>query len=419
MSVSPTTTLTTTTIDSSTLTNKVIFGYQGWFSCPGDGGGLPDSSNWFHWFDFNSTPTTASLTVDFWPDTSELTPDEQCVTDITLPDGRSLVAYSSYNTQTVLRHFQWMGEYGIDGVELQRFLWEDISPVERQFRDQVLANVSLGAEKYGRVFYVRYDPPNGDLEVFKNDWPYLVDVLKVTENPRYLHHNGLPLVGIFGLGFIDDDIEPWQAMDFIEFFQSNPNPRYRATVVGGIPSYWRTLSRDSRSDPAWAAVYRSLDVISPWSVGRFTNEVDANIYMNEVIRPDLAETARLGIDYMPTVYPGYSAANLAALRGESSPRNTIPRNGGQFYWHQVYNALRAGADMLYVSMFDEVDEGTAMFKLVETRSDLPTGDFLIPLDVDGYSLPSDWYLLLGRETGKALRHEIPLSPEMPLEFPPD
>ena len=69
-------------------------------------------------------------------------------------------------------------------------------------------------------------------------------------------------------------------------------------------------------------------------------------------------------------------------------------------------------------MFDDVDEGMAMFKLVTTGNDLPPGDFLVPPDIDGYSLPSDWYLLLGGETGKALRHDIPLSPEMPLAFLP-
>jgi hypothetical protein len=84
----------------------------------------------------------------------------------------------------------------------------------------------------------------------------------------------------------------------------------------------------------------------------------------------------------------------------------------------VYNAISAGATMLYVSMFDEADEGMAMFKMVAASQDLPVDSPLVALDVDGYNLPADWYLLLGGETGKALRGEIPLSPEMPLEFPP-
>ena len=45
----------------------------------------------------------------------------------------------------------------------------------------------------------------------------------------------------------------------------------------------------------------------------------------------------------------------------------IPRRGGRFYWRQVERALQAGSTMLYGAMFDEVDEGTAMFKVAASR----------------------------------------------------
>ena len=48
----------------------------------------------------------------------------------------------------------------------------------------------------------------------------------------------------------------------------------------------------------------------------------------------------------------------------------IPRCGGRFFWSQIVAAKRAGAEMLYVAMFDEVDEGTAIFKCT---NDPPTG----------------------------------------------
>ncbi|MEJ0081903.1 MAG: hypothetical protein WDM78_13365 [Puia sp.] len=41
---------------------------------------------------------------------------------------------------------------------------------------------------------------------------------------------------------------------------------------------------------------------------------------------------------------------------------SIPRQGGRFYWQLITTALKSGAPMLYVAMFDEVNEGTAIFK---------------------------------------------------------
>ena len=43
-------------------------GYQGWFACPQDGS---QPNRWVHWFR-NQTPAATNVTVDFWPDISEL-----------------------------------------------------------------------------------------------------------------------------------------------------------------------------------------------------------------------------------------------------------------------------------------------------------------------------------------------------------
>ena len=53
--------------------------------------------------------------------------------------------------------------------------------------------------------------------------------------------------------------------------------------------------------------------------------------------------------------------------------------------------------MLYGAMFDEVDEGTAMFKLATTAQEAPAAASIVTLDADGEALPSDWYLQLSRE----------------------
>jgi hypothetical protein len=389
-----------TPVDASTLERKLLFGYQGWFGCPEDGSPL---GAWEHWFERGEAAEARTLRVDMWPDTSELAADERCRTPFVLPDGRPAHLYSAFNGATVDRHFRWMREYDLAGVFLQRFTVQLDDPAVQGFRDGVARNVQTAAQSHGRVFAVMYDisgqPPETVVETVERDWRRLVDTLRLTESPRYLRHRGRPLVGLWGFGFRDRSPTPEQAAALIAFFHEHPDPRYRATLIGGVPARWRTLSGDSQTDPRWAAVYRSFDVVSPWTVGRVRSPVEVDRFYAEEVERDLAETRRLGIDYMPVVFPGFSWHNLNAR----SPTNVIPRRGGRLYWRQIERAVRAGSRMIYGAMFDEVDEGTAMFKVVATARDAPAGVSLVTLDADGEPLPSDWYLRLAREAQRRLR----------------
>ena len=69
--------------------------------------------------------------------------------------------------------------------------------------------------------------------------------------------------------------------------------------------------------------------------------------------------------------------------------------------------------MLYGAMFDEMNEGTSMLKMAPTTNQLPVGASLVPLNIDGRPLPSDWYLQLADQAGEMLRGDIPLRPQMP------
>jgi hypothetical protein len=65
-------------------------------------------------------------------------------------------------------------------------------------------------------------------------------------------------------------------------------------------------------------------------------------------------------------------------------------------------------------MFDEVDEGTAIFKAAETQDSVPAQGRFLSLDADGERVPSDWYLRVTGEIGRMLRGEVPPQRELPL-----
>jgi hypothetical protein len=391
-------------VDATTVRGKLMFGYQGWFGCPDDGSPL---GAWEHWFQRGAPANAGTVRVDMWPDVSELGADERCATPLLLPGGQPAQVYSAFNPATVDRHFRWLRQYDLAGVFLQRFTTGLSDPSILGFRDAVAGNVRAAAEANGRVFAIMYDISGHRrdtlVEDVERDWIRVVDTLHLIDSPRYLRHHGRPLLAIWGFGFTDRPATPAQAAELIEFFKNNPDPRYRVTLLGGVPSRWRTLTRDAQRDPAWARVYRSFDIVSPWTVGRFRDAVGIDRFYAEEVAKDLAETRRLGIDYMPVVYPGFSWHNM----NRTAPFNPIPRQGGRFYWRQVERALRAGSTMLYGAMFDEVDEGTAMFKVAASRRDTPIEVPVVTMDADGEPLPSDWYLRLAREAQRRLTAAAP------------
>jgi len=131
-------------VDTSALTGKVMCGYQGWFNCEGDGAGL----GWTHWARNKSKPLApGNVHVDLWPDVTELTPSERFTTGFKFADGRPAELFSSYNRETVLRHFRWMREYGIDGAFVQRFANGVKDATMRRHKDVVLANCREGANR--------------------------------------------------------------------------------------------------------------------------------------------------------------------------------------------------------------------------------------------------------------------------------
>ena len=76
-------------VDNSSLYNKVMTGYQGWFLAKGDG----YEPGFIHWGGVDQTPPRA--TVDLWPDLSEFDEDETFPTNFRYADGTPARVFSS------------------------------------------------------------------------------------------------------------------------------------------------------------------------------------------------------------------------------------------------------------------------------------------------------------------------------------
>ena len=371
-------------VDTDTLYGKVMCGYQGWFGTPGDGS---TGQYWRHWTKHRGPMEDGNAKVDLWPDVSELTPGERFKTGFKMVDGRPAEVFSSYEKPTVLRHFRWMQDYGIDGVFVQRFAVDLPYRNNLDHVNTVLANCREGANLYGRAYAVMYDLsglPAGRIEDVENDWRKLRREMAITGDPAYLHHHGKPVVAVWGIGFNDHrDYSLEECRTLIEFLKNDPTYG-GCTVIVGVPAHWREQEMDAVSDPKLLEVLKLADVISPWTVGRYANTNGAAAYARNILKPDLDWCAAQKIDYLPVVFPGFSWYNMY---GQAN--NQIPRLRGKFMWTQFLLDKQAGDSMIYVAMFDEVDEGTAIFKCA---NNVPVGEKSRFLTFEG--LPSDYYLRL-------------------------
>jgi hypothetical protein len=392
------------TVDATTLKCKYMFGYQAWQRAQGDG----CNSGWFHWIRSGSVPDGNNMTVDVFPDLTEFSAGELYPTNMRYSNGGVVGLYSTCNETTVMRHFKWMKDYQVDGAWVQRFGPKHIGWNEST--NKSLLACKKGAEAYGRVFTVMYDVSGANNSTLFNDvtsdWMYLVDTFKVTQSSRYCFHNGKPVVSVWGFGFSDRSITADVALKIVRWFRFDAPAKYQATFMGGVNDNWRTAGAP------WDTVFKSLDIISPWFVGRFGNISGVDSWKTSRIVPDISQAKAWGKEYLPVIWPGFSWANM---HGGSTPQNQIPRLGGAFFWEQVYNCISSGSTMLYNAMFDEIDEGTAMLKICPKRSLAPSTGYWLTADADGYNLPSDWYLRLAGYAKKALCNQIPLTKTMPLD----
>jgi hypothetical protein len=375
------------------VVGKVVVGYQGWFAAIGDGSPI---DRYWHWAQtWEQQPSPTNTAIQSWPDVRDYTstfPTKYA----NLNNGQPANVFSSFTDQTVDIQFKWMKQYGIDGAALQRF---NPSGLEGPVRDAMAAKVKTAAEANGVKFYIMYDVSgwtNMQTEL-KTDWTSKMS--QYTSSSAYAKQNGKPVVCIWGFGFSDDNHNFTAAacIDVIKWFQSKG-----CYVIGGVPTHWRDQNSDSRPD--FINAYKALDMISPWMVGRIGNANESDGFFANVNKADEAYCIGNGIDYQPCVLPG-------DLQGRQ-------RAHGDFMWRQFYNMTRAGAQGLYISMFDEYNEGNQIAKTAETQAFVPAGSGFRSLDDDGTACSADYYLRLTGDGAKMFKGVIPLTVTRPTKTMP-
>lgn len=369
------------------VVGKVTVGYQGWFAAIGDGAPI---NGWWHWAgNWSQAPSPSNNAIKAWPDMRGYAHGYQSAFS-PLNSGAPATLFSQYDLDTVNRQFSWMQANEIDTVALQRF-----NPFsgEGATRDVAAAHVRQAAETYGRKFYIMYDVSGWTAmqTQIKQDWTSKMS--QYIASPAYARQNGKPVVCIWGFGF-DDVNHPFDAAacaDVIQWFKAQG-----CYVIGGVPTRWRT---GDSVRPNFLDVFHQFDMISPWMIGAIGSIAEANAFAVEVAAADKADCDAHGIDYQPCVMPG-----------DLSIRQ---RAHGNYMWRQLYNLVNLGVSGLYISMFDEYNEGNQILNTAATQQDVPAGSGFLSLDEDGTPCSSDYYMRLTRDGGRMLKGSLGLTQVRP------
>ena len=193
-------------------------------------------------------------------------------------------------------------------------------------------------------FYMiyRYDvsgvPADRIQRILEHDWLHLVHDLEILDSPNYLREKGKAVIALWGkkslsilvfigtsqtnlkgFGFDNSGHTPALVRAITQYFRNTtPGGVY---IMGGAPAHWRTAESDADRNPEFLDVWLSeFDAISPWTVGRYRTERDADNFAEKKMKGDSAliksrneEGTIRKIDYIPVVLPGGSVSFVFAF----------------------------------------------------------------------------------------------------------
>lgn len=378
----------------SEFKGKSVAGYQAWFTAS------DSNTGWVHW-SANTKPNVNNFSFEVYPDMSDFPAEFRKQSGFSnLGNGEPATLFSS--SDVIDEHFKWMKEAGIDGVALQRFIGDNPYPISNSSASKPV-KVKKACEANQRIFYVCYDMSSGKddnawVESIKYDWVFNIEqAYALTSSPAYATVNNKPVVQIWGPGFTSRVGNAAKTIDLIKFLQDRG-----CYVIGGVPTNWRTESGDSK--PGFMAAYKSYNMVSPWTPGRYKHLSGCDSHKSNYLVPDKAFCDANNLDYLPVLFPGFAWSTW-----NTGAPNAFPRLAGDFLWRQAYNIQSAGIKQMYFAMFDEYDEGTAIMKAATDWSMIPTDQYFLTMSADGIWVSSDFYLRVAGAATAMLKSAEPPS----------
>ncbi|SFE34875.1 Por secretion system C-terminal sorting domain-containing protein [Chitinophaga sp. CF118] len=316
-----------------------------------------------------------------------------------LGNGSPAKLYNSTDKSVIDVQMSLLQKAGFDGVAIQRN-----APVGKDLKytssDDYYVNIKNACEANGRSFYVMYCMPdinNGaglsdDLvDGIKRDWVYQMEqIYALTSSSAYATVNGKPVVELWGLGYSTITVDKAQALALAQFFKDRG-----CYVIAGVPRDWRLMDGGSRKD--FADVYKAYNMISPWTVGVYSDTTGANSFRTDYMIPDKQYCDQNGMDFYPVIFPG--SAWSQHVYGYP---NDTKRLGGQFLWKQARNIKSLGIQSMYFAMLDEFEESTNIISAATDYFDIPTDQYFGTLSMDGIWTSSDYYLRLAGAASRML-----------------
>lgn len=383
------------------LIGKTVAGYQLWFRA-----GEDRENGWVHW-NGNSAPAQGHVSFELYPDVREYPAKSLHRTKLgNLGDGQPSMLYNAADPAVIGTQMSWLRRYGIDGVAVQRF-YGTTSTVYTTERDH-LYQVMKAAEACQKLFYVMYDFSGAgrDNERFFErvslDLINSIERKGIAASPSYAHACGKPVICLWGLDSHETPRYP-SATAVLKLIGWLKERGY--FIIGGIPDNNWTEETDD-----FAQVYRSIDMASPWTPGRYDLNT-AEEWLSIHLPRDLQFCRDNGILYQPVLFPGFAWSNW-----EYGRPNAYPREAGRFLWKQAGILRNAGVDTAYFAMFDEYDEGTALIKAAEDSFSIPTDQYFLTLAADGKWLSSDYYLRAAGAVVSLLKGETAPADDIPIPY---